>query len=961
MAFVVSVPPDKAAFCVLSFEGPDRYAIAGGLGIRVANLSVALARRGYKTHLLFVGDPDRPATEELENGRLTLHRWSQWISATHHSGVYDGEEGKVWDFNESVPAFVVDHFVRPALDEGMLPVIMAEEWHTAEAVIRIHDLLVEAGLRHRCVMLWNANNTMSFHRVDWPRLSTASQLTTVSRYMKHIMWEMGLNPLVIPNGIPGDLLRRVGQTRVAQLRKTLHARDAVLLFKVGRFDPAKRWLMAVDAAARIKNGGQRVVFVLRGGIEAHGQEVFDRAAAHGLSVVHVTGEPANWKELMDLLADVPPADLYHFSFHMSPDLLRPFYAAADAVLANSGHEPFGLVGLEGMAAGGLVFVGSTGEEYSFAGPCAISLDTDDPEEIVSEILELRDDPDRSREIRASARRTAAQFTWDKVIDIVNDKVRFVARSIGAIDSGPVQPRVENVLVYTLIHQPRRLRLPAASIPLGKGPDGWAEHLFDHEMNERYFRKVATTCYYPAARRFTELAEQGFKMAIGFSLSFVEQAERWDPELLDVFRKLVQSDNVEPVATNPRHGFELLWDVERFMDGMRESADRLEEVFGVRPVVADTTELMMSDTIYHALDLAGFQAAFVDGRKWLMEWREPTYMYHHNGGRLKLLVRHYALSDDVGYRFSDRSWSGFPLMADQYAKWLSESPGDFVVLGWDFETFGEHHHEDSGIFEFLQALPDAVRDAGLQFATPTELYDAFEGESHELPLPAFASTWAGSGGLEFFLGNDAQRAVFHLMLQAYNKALLTGDERFIDIALWLAQSDNLHLIQWFGRSGSEAEVSAYFTPDEWWALGPDRIIWEIQQVYKNFIAALDEYVATSDVTSPVWQKRESRRTKRRLEFEIGAELASETDIQLDRAPAADVAEAVVREAMAGQKQESATGPFGVSSTRGRTRVSFTIDQAGLEGDGPAPDTGLDAGGTYDVRRIAFPSKDSTDAE
>ena len=236
----MTVPPDKVTFCVLSFEGPDRYAIAGGLGIRVSNLSVALARRGCRTHLLFVGDPSLPATEDRENGLLTLHRWSQWISSTHSAGVYDGEDGKVWDFNESVPEFVVDRFVRPALEEGLLPVIMAEEWHTAETVMRIDARLVAAGLRGRCVILWNANNTMAFHRVDWPRLSASAQLTTVSRYMKHIMWKMGLNPLVIPNGIPEDLLRRVSQTRVRELRRLLHARDAVLLFKVGRFDPAKR-------------------------------------------------------------------------------------------------------------------------------------------------------------------------------------------------------------------------------------------------------------------------------------------------------------------------------------------------------------------------------------------------------------------------------------------------------------------------------------------------------------------------------------------------------------------------------------------------------------------------------------------------------------------------------------------------------------------------------------------------
>ncbi len=276
--------------------------------------------------------------------------------------------------------------------------------------------------------------------------------------------------------------------------------------------------------------------------------------------------------------------------------------------------------------------------------------------------------------------------------------------------------------------------------------------------------------------------------------------------------------------------------------MRWAADRLQQVFGVRPVVADTTELMMSDTIYHALDRAGFRAAFLDGRPWVLEWRQPTYLYHHNGGQMRLLARHYALSDDVGYRFSNRGWDGWPLLADSYAGWLADNPGDLVVLGWDFETFGEHHALETGIFTFLDALPEQARRAGLSFITPSEAVDRYGADSYDLPLPAFASTWAGSGGLEFFLGNDAQRAVFRLMMQAYNKALLASNPELVELALWLAQSDNLHLIQWFGRCGSEAEVSAYFTPQEWWSLGPDRIVWEIQQVYKNFIAALDPYIA-----------------------------------------------------------------------------------------------------------------------
>jgi alpha-amylase len=181
------------------------------------------------------------------------------------------------------------------------------------------------------------------------------------------------------------------------------------------------------------------------------------------------------------------------------------------------------------------------------------------------------------------------------------------------------------------------------------------------------------------------------------------------------------------------------------------------------------------------------------------------------------------------------------MADRYAEWLAGSPGDLVVLGWDFETFGEHHRRESGIFDFLEALPEQAGNLGLSFKTPTEVIDRYQEESFELPLPAFPSTWAGSGGLEFFLGNDAQSAVFRLMTEAYQKALLTGDTALIETALWLAQSDNLHLIQWQGRTGSEAEVSAYFTPQEWWKLTPDGIVWEMQQVYKNFIAWMDKFV------------------------------------------------------------------------------------------------------------------------
>ncbi|MFA5055976.1 MAG: glycoside hydrolase family 57 protein [Dehalococcoidia bacterium] len=398
----------------------------------------------------------------------------------------------------------------------------------------------------------------------------------------------------------------------------------------------------------------------------------------------------------------------------------------------------------------------------------------------------------------------------------------------------------DLVMYCVAHQPRRLKLPAQPIPANADIEDIERCLFDEAMNERYLHKVANWCYYPATEMFLDLVEGGMKMSLGFSVSILRQLESWDRNLFEMFQRLVAHPNVELVDVEPYHSFLPLCDLEAFVKRMTKSRDELKKVFGKRPVVTDTTEMLMSSGIYQALSEAGFKGALLDGRPWVMEWREPTHLYHM-GRDMALLARHYDLSDDVGYRFSNRGWSGFPLYADSYAHWLRETWGDFIVLAWDYETFGEHHSRDTGIFEFMRHLPDEMARRDMRTLTPSEIIDKYSDRSYHLPLPAFPCTWAGTGGMEFFLGNAAQQAVFQLMLLAYNKALLTKNRKIIDIAIWLLQSDNLHLIQWFGRYGAEAEVSAYFTPQEWWRLGPNGIVWEIQQVYKNFIGALDAYL------------------------------------------------------------------------------------------------------------------------
>jgi glycosyltransferase involved in cell wall biosynthesis len=423
MADLLRLTPDTLEFMLLSFEGPDQYSMAGGLGVRMKELALELARQGFRTHLVFIGDPDLPALETPEEN-LNLHRWGQWLSAHYRGGVYQGEEAKLVDWNEQLPAYVVSRLVKPAVAAGRLTAVLAEEWHTAYSTCQLSDRLYYEGVRDKALLLWNANNVMGFDRIDWRRLDFCSQITTVSRYMKHVMWERAVNPLVIPNGIPGDRVKRADPDLVGRLRAAFPDRE--LVFKIGRFSPDKRWNMAVDALAGEKRSGQDVATVIRGGVEPHGAEVLANARSQGLTVVDVR-PPRDPAEAIEALAQTPRADVYNIASFMSDELISLFYTAADAVLANSGHEPFGLVGLEVMAAGGITFVGTTGEDYAVPFLNCIALDTDDPTEINIGLDFLRKHPAIVERMRHDAMETAESFSWKNVVeDTLLGKLRYVA-------------------------------------------------------------------------------------------------------------------------------------------------------------------------------------------------------------------------------------------------------------------------------------------------------------------------------------------------------------------------------------------------------------------------------------------------------------------------------------------------------------------------------------------------------
>jgi glycosyltransferase involved in cell wall biosynthesis len=400
-------------FVLLSFEGPDPYSRAGGLGARVSGLASALAAEGYDTHLFYIGSPDLPGEETDCGGKLHLHRWCQWISGYHPGGVYEGEEGKLYDWNRSLPAWLEHQLMPTLIETGRPVVVIGEEWHTSWSIVALSRRASQRGWGDQVRFFWNANNTFGFERVPWAELSEAATVTTVSRFMKHQMWRLGVDACVIPNGIAAQWLERGDLKPVHALKRLTGGR--LLLAKVARWDPDKRWLMAVDAISDLKARQLRPLFIARGGIEEHGREVIARAQAAGLATNHVECGDGSAASLCRAIANAPPSDIVFVHSALSRAQLQCLYRASDGVLANSGIEPFGLVGLEAMACGGISFLGATGEDYATPGHDAISLQTSRPGELVGHLLYLREHPELARRLRHQARRTAALFTWDKVI------------------------------------------------------------------------------------------------------------------------------------------------------------------------------------------------------------------------------------------------------------------------------------------------------------------------------------------------------------------------------------------------------------------------------------------------------------------------------------------------------------------------------------------------------------------
>jgi alpha-amylase len=399
--------------------------------------------------------------------------------------------------------------------------------------------------------------------------------------------------------------------------------------------------------------------------------------------------------------------------------------------------------------------------------------------------------------------------------------RSTRRPAAAPHTGP------RVCFYFQVHQPYRLRdLRITDI-------GQMElNYFDDASNRAIFRKVAEKCYLPANQVFLDILRAHPDWRIAYSLSgvFMEQCEAYGPDVLASFKELAKTGQVEFLAETSQHSLSGLASPREFCEQVTKQVQMIQKHFGQTPTVFRNTELIYSNELAHMVRLMGFRGMLAEGVDRLLNGRPATQPYVPPRFRLphamqrtitthrplakpardlQVLLKHYRLSDDVAFRFSDRNWIGFPLTADQFAQWLSENSGHSVNLFMDYETFGEHQWAASGIFDVLRALPNAFARHGLRTATPSQVIDSWQGHSEVLDAHEHVS-WADSErDLSAWLGNDIQRAALHSLYELESAVRERGDAASLQAWRRLQTSD--HLYYMCTKYWADGDVHKYFSP------------------------------------------------------------------------------------------------------------------------------------------------------
>ncbi|HBG69981.1 MAG: alpha-amylase [Bacteroidetes bacterium GWF2_43_63] len=328
--------------------------------------------------------------------------------------------------------------------------------------------------------------------------------------------------------------------------------------------------------------------------------------------------------------------------------------------------------------------------------------------------------------------------------------------------------MRSICFYFQVHQPFRLRT-YRFFEIGNN-----HHYFDDYQNRYIMRRVADKCYLPMNKLLLDLIKEfGHQFKVSFSISGValEQFKKYTPEVIDSYRALAETGCVEFIAETYGHSLAALRSEPEFRAQVKRQQQLLNDLIGYQSTAFRNTELIYSNEIGDMVYRMGFDVMLTEGAKHVLGWKSPNYMYcNAQNPRLKLLLKNFRLSDDIAFRFSQQSWEGWPLTADKFVDWLNEvdQREEVVNLFMDYETFGEHQWPETGIFEFMKALPGQVfAKSNFTFNTPTELGQMMQPVAPvHVPFPI---SWADEErDLTAWLGNDLQDDAFDTLYSLTEK-------------------------------------------------------------------------------------------------------------------------------------------------------------------------------------------------
>jgi alpha-amylase len=364
----------------------------------------------------------------------------------------------------------------------------------------------------------------------------------------------------------------------------------------------------------------------------------------------------------------------------------------------------------------------------------------------------------------------------------------------------------DVCLYFQVHQPNRL-LPSESVIAGEN----ANHEND-SLNAGILSKIADNCYLPANQLFKRLIAQNegrFRIAISISGTVIEQMQRFRPDVLASFQELVATGGVELLAETYYHSLAFVHSNKEFDRQVELHLEKLEEVFQIRPRVFRNTELIYNDAIAAKAETMGFDGIIAEGVSHVLDRHSPNFLYRApTTARIKTLLRNTTLSDDLGFRYSDPNWLEYPLTAKKFANWLANCDGDIVNLCLDYENIGEHQNKLTGIFDFWEAIPEALSEAGLQWVTPTEAVDLYRA-SREYSCGSLTS-WADSErDLSAWMGNAMQQEAIQKIHRLEAEVLAVNDPVLTDY--WAKMQTSDHFYWMSTKDGTDGKVHTYFTP------------------------------------------------------------------------------------------------------------------------------------------------------